>query len=155
MIYVIVSAVPSFDYDDYVLELTDYNCDETDHDHDIDFGDDDDDDDDLTLIPGMVVPPSMLDFTRDMIDKSHDQTVLATYLPRKLKADSDLLEIFKSIGGVRSAKLAINQKSGRNWGFGFVTFVTKEDAQKAIEKLNGRVLDGRTMKVDWVTPRKT
>jgi hypothetical protein len=117
MIYVIVSAVPSFDYDDYVLELTDYNCDETDHDHDIDFGDDDD----LTLIPGMVVPPSMLDFTRDMIDKSDDQTVLATYLPRKLKADSDLLEIFKSIGGVRSAKLAINQKSGRNWGFGFVT----------------------------------
>jgi RNA recognition motif-containing protein len=59
------------------------------------------------------------------------------------------------MGDVRSVNLAIDQESGLSWRFGFVTFFTKEDAHKAIQKLNGLVLDQCTMKVDWVTPRKT
>ncbi|MCI81498.1 eukaryotic translation initiation factor 3 subunit G-like, partial [Trifolium medium] len=66
-----------------------------------------------------------------------------------------MLELFKPIGYVHSAKLAIDHETSLGGGFGFVTFVTKEDAQKAIEERNGYVYgqDKCTMKVDWVTRR--
>ncbi|MCI29842.1 eukaryotic translation initiation factor 3 subunit G-like, partial [Trifolium medium] len=85
----------------------------------------------------MVVPPSLLDFTKEMIAKSDDKTVLATYLLREIEEDSHLLALFKPIGDVSSAKLAIAPKTGTSGAYGFVTFVTKEDAQTAIEELNG------------------
>ncbi|MCI48287.1 eukaryotic translation initiation factor 3 subunit G-like, partial [Trifolium medium] len=86
----------------------------------------------------MVVPPCLLDFTKDMIAKSDDKTVLASFLSREIKEDSHLLELFMPIGDVSRAKLAI-APTGTSGGYGFVTFVTKEDAQKAIGELNGRV----------------
>ncbi|CAJ2643557.1 unnamed protein product [Trifolium pratense] len=88
-----------------------------------------------TPIPGMVVPPFLLDFAKEMIAKSDDKTVLATHLSRQTKEDAHLLELFKPIGDVSSAKLAaIDHETGLGGGFGFVTFFTKEDAQKAIEE---------------------
>jgi translation initiation factor 3 subunit G len=106
----------------------------------------------------MLVPPCLFDFAKDMIAKSDDKTVLATELSRETTEDSHLLELFKHIGDVSSAKLAIDQETDLSGQFGFVTFVTKEDAQKAIEQLNGYVYrwDKSTMEVDWAsTLRKT
>ncbi|CAJ2678543.1 unnamed protein product [Trifolium pratense] len=76
-----------------------------------------------------------------MITKSDDKTVVATYLSHEINEDSHLLDLFKHIGDVSSARLAIDHKTGLGAGFGFVTFGTKEDAQKAIT----------TMDVNWVT----
>ncbi|KAK2392652.1 glycine-rich RNA-binding protein 4, mitochondrial [Trifolium repens] len=106
----------------------------------------------------MLVPPCLFDFAKEMIAKSDDKTVLATKLSRETTKDSHLLELFKHIGDVSSAKLAIDQETGLSGQFGFVTFVIKEDAQKAIEELNGYVYgwDKSTMQVDWTrTLRKT
>ncbi|KAL6515981.1 hypothetical protein OROGR_019286 [Orobanche gracilis] len=96
-------------------------------------------DETLTLIPGMRVPPCLFDFAKEMFANSDDKTVLATNLARATKSDSDLLELFKPIGDVRRARLAIDKETGISGRFGFVTFVTKKDAQKAIEELNGHV----------------
>jgi RNA recognition motif-containing protein len=103
----------------------------------------------------MLVPPCLFDFAKEMIAKSDDKTVLATELSRETTEDSHLLELFKHIGDVSSAKLAINQETGLSGQFGFVTFVTKED--EAIEELNGYVYgwDKSIMEVDWAAPRKT
>ncbi|MCI38368.1 eukaryotic translation initiation factor 3 subunit G-like, partial [Trifolium medium] len=108
-------------------------------------------DESLSLIPGMLVPPCLFDFAKEMIYKSDDKTVLATHLSRETTEDSHLLELFKSIGVVSSAKLAIDQETGLSGLFGFVTFVTKEDAKKAIDERNGYVYgigcDKSTMEV--------
>lgn len=55
----------------------------------------------------MLVPPCLFDFAKEMIAKSDDKTVLATKLSRETTKDSHLLELFKHIGDVSSAKLAI------------------------------------------------
>ncbi|MCH81374.1 eukaryotic translation initiation factor 3 subunit G-like [Trifolium medium] len=112
-------------------------------------------DESLSLIPGMVIPPCLFDFAKEMIAKSDDKTVLATYLSDELEEDSHLLQLFKSKVDVKRAKLAIDQETGFSGNFGFVTFATKEDAQKAIEEFDGHVhgWDKRTMGVDWATPR--
>ncbi|MCI82844.1 eukaryotic translation initiation factor 3 subunit G-like, partial [Trifolium medium] len=54
-----------------------------------------------------------------MIANSDDKTVLATHLSRQTKEDTHLLELFKPIGYVRSAKLAIDHETGLGGGFGF------------------------------------
>ncbi|MCI03099.1 eukaryotic translation initiation factor 3 subunit G-like [Trifolium medium] len=117
-----------------------------------------DDDESKLLIPHMFIPPCLIDFAKEMISKSDDKTVLATYISDDLKKDSDLLQLFKSKskGDVKSANLAIDQETGFSGNFGFVTFVTKEDAHKAIQELNGLVHGDKrtmTMSVDWAIPR--
>ncbi|PNX65813.1 eukaryotic translation initiation factor 3 subunit g-like protein [Trifolium pratense] len=91
-----------------------------------------------------------------MIAKSDDKTVVTTYLSHEINEDSHLLELFKLIGDVSSARLAIDHKTGLGAGFGFVTFGTKEDGHKAIKELNGCVhgWDEATMDVNWVTPQE-
>ena len=42
---------------------------------------------------------------------------------------------------------------GKSKGFGFVTFDTLEDAQKAVQTMNGKKILGRPMAVDWSLPK--
>ena len=49
--------------------------------------------------------------------------------------------------------VAIDQKTGVSRGFGFVNFVNKEDAERAIIKLNGYGYDNLILRVEWATPR--
>jgi len=42
---------------------------------------------------------------------------------------------------------------GRSRGFGFVTFASDADAQKAIDNLHEREFEGRTIKVDRASER--
>ena len=62
--------------------------------------------------------------------------------------DSGLHDAFQPFGEVREAKVITDRESGRSRGFGFVTFSNGEDAGKAIESMNGAMLDGRTLRVD-------
>jgi RNA recognition motif-containing protein len=48
----------------------------------------------------------------------------------------------------------MDRMSGRPRGFGFVTMSTPEEAQKAIEALNGAQLDGRALTVNIAKPRE-
>lgn len=66
--------------------------------------------------------------------------------------DDGLRTFFEQIGTVESASVAVDRYSGRSRGFGFVEMASAEDARKAIQQLNGKTLDGRTLTVDEARP---
>jgi polyadenylate-binding protein len=57
-----------------------------------------------------------------------------------------LHETFSSFGNILSCKVATNS-SGQSLGYGFVQYASEESAQKAIEKLNGMLLNGKQVYV--------
>lgn len=63
-----------------------------------------------------------------------------------------LKEAFSEIGTVESAVIIMDRMTNRSKGFGFVEMATEEEAQKAIEALNGKELDGRTVTVNEARP---
>ena len=68
--------------------------------------------------------------------------------------ENDLHDAFAAHGTVVEANLMMDRMSGRPRGFGFVTMGSPEEAQKAIEALNGKELDGRALTVNVARPRE-
>ncbi len=68
--------------------------------------------------------------------------------------DDGLRTFFEQAGTVESASVITDRDSGRSRGFGFVEMATDAEASKAIEDLNGQMLDGRTLTVNEARPRK-
>jgi RNA recognition motif-containing protein len=68
--------------------------------------------------------------------------------------DDGLRTFFEEAGTVESASVITERDSGRSRGFGFVEMTTEAEASKAIEELNGKMLDGRTLAVNEARPRK-
>lgn len=60
----------------------------------------------------------------------------------------ELRALFSEVGGVDSCQLIMGPDTGRSKGFGFIEMNSVESADAAKEKLNGQVLNGRTLKVD-------
>ncbi|KAH9312240.1 hypothetical protein KI387_027275, partial [Taxus chinensis] len=48
--------------------------------------------------------------------------------------------------------VAMDQNMGVSRGFGFVNFINREDAQRAINKLNGYGYDNLILRDEWATP---
>ncbi|HSV88639.1 MAG TPA: RNA-binding protein [Bacteroidales bacterium] len=74
-------------------------------------------------------------------------------LPFRLE-ESELKELFEEFGEVNSAKIITDKLTGRSKGFGFVEMPDDEEAQQAIEGLNGTDLKGRTIVVNKSEERK-
>src|ERR1700747_2116741 len=68
--------------------------------------------------------------------------------------ENDLQDAFAAHGTVVEANLMVDRVSGRPRGFGFITMSTPEEAQKAIQALNGASLDGRNLTVNLARPRE-
>ena len=68
--------------------------------------------------------------------------------------ENDLQDAFSAHGTVVEANLMMDRMSGRPRGFGFVTMSSEEEAQKAIEAMNGASLDGRNLTVNIARPRE-
>jgi RNA recognition motif-containing protein len=68
--------------------------------------------------------------------------------------ENSLQDAFAAHDTVTEANLMMDRMSGRPRGFGFVTMSTPEEAQKAIEALNGAQLDGRALTVNIARPRE-
>ena len=68
--------------------------------------------------------------------------------------ENDLQDAFAAHGTVVEANLMVDRTTGRPRGFGFVTMSTPEEAQKAIDALNGTALDGRNLTVNIARPRE-
>jgi len=62
-------------------------------------------------------------------------------------SEDSLKDFFSQAGAVESAFVITDKMSGRSRGFGFVEMSSDEEANKAIEMLNGKELDGRTITV--------
>ncbi|GBG59460.1 hypothetical protein CBR_g38484 [Chara braunii] len=62
--------------------------------------------------------------------------------------DENLTQTFTPFGNVISARVGVEKESGRNRGFGFVSFDNAASAEKAIQQLNGVTIGGRRLKVE-------
>ena len=67
--------------------------------------------------------------------------------------DQDLISLFEQAGAVANASVITDRETGRSKGFGFVEMNTNEDAQRAIEHLNGTILGNRTITVNEARER--
>ncbi len=67
--------------------------------------------------------------------------------------EEDLRELFAQAGNVETVRIITDQFTGRPRGFGFVEMATKEEAQKAVEQLNGRLFRDRNLVVDEARPQ--
>lgn len=66
--------------------------------------------------------------------------------------DEKLKELFAAHGKIEEATVIKDRFSGRSKGFGFVTFATKEEAEKAISAMNDKEVEGRNLKVSEAKP---
>jgi RNA recognition motif-containing protein len=69
-------------------------------------------------------------------------------------ADSDLQNLFVPHGTVQSAQVIMDRDTGRSKGFGFVEMDSNEQAQAAINALNGQEVNGRALTVNEARPRE-
>jgi RNA recognition motif-containing protein len=67
--------------------------------------------------------------------------------------EADLRESFEAYGAVDSVKIITDKFTGRSKGFGFVEMPSDEEAQKAIDELNGATVQGRTIVVNKSEPK--
>ncbi len=68
--------------------------------------------------------------------------------------ENDLQDAFAAHGTVTEANLMMDRATGRPRGFAFITMGTPEEAQKAIDALNGSSLGGRALTVNVAKPRE-
>ncbi len=66
--------------------------------------------------------------------------------------DDDLQQQFSAFGQVNSAKVMMERDTGRSKGFGFVEMGSAQEAQAAIEGLNGKNMGGRDLTVNIARP---
>ena len=66
--------------------------------------------------------------------------------------DGDLEQAFGQFGAVTSAKVMMERDTGRSKGFGFVEMSNAQEAQAAIEGMNGKNVGGRDLTVNIARP---
>ena len=69
-------------------------------------------------------------------------------------SDQELTDAFTAYGNVEKASIISDRDSGRSKGFGFVTMNDADEANKAIEAMNGTEMGGRNLKVNEARPRE-
>ena len=68
--------------------------------------------------------------------------------------ENDLQDAFAAHGTVVETNLMMDRTTGRPRGFGFITMSSPEEAEKAIQAMNGAQVDGRALTVNIARPRE-
>lgn len=68
--------------------------------------------------------------------------------------DDQLKDFFATAGTVVSATVIVDRDTNRSKGFGFVEMSSDAEAKAAVEQLNNKELDGRTIVVNEARPRE-
>jgi len=69
--------------------------------------------------------------------------------------DAGIRDAFGEFGEVEEVAIITDRDTGRSRGFAFVTMTDSGEAQAAIEAMNGKELDGRTLNVNEARPRNS
>jgi RNA recognition motif-containing protein len=69
-------------------------------------------------------------------------------------SNEDLQELFGQSGTVETVNIVEDRDTGRSRGFGFVEMSSAEEGKAAIEQLNGKEVDGRSLTVNEARPRE-
>ncbi|BFY99823.1 hypothetical protein BsWGS_02863 [Bradybaena similaris] len=88
------------------------------------------------------------DHSDDGVSKTN---LIVNYLPQTMSQD-EIRSLFASIGELESCKLIRDKPTGQSLGYGFVNYKRTEDAEKAINTLNGLRLQNKTIKVSLARP---
>jgi RNA recognition motif-containing protein len=67
--------------------------------------------------------------------------------------DGELEQLFAAFGTVQSAQVIMDRDTGRSKGFGFVEMGTDQEAQAAIQGLNGKEVGGHSLTVNEAKPK--
>jgi len=68
-------------------------------------------------------------------------------------SEEDLRQAFEAFGKIATASVIKDKYSGESRGFGFVEMPSKDEAQSAIDGLNGKELKGQSLNVNEARPR--
>lgn len=68
--------------------------------------------------------------------------------------EDSLSAVFAEFGEVSKVTIITDRETGRAKGFGFVTMNSDDEAKNAIEALNEKEIDGRTLRVNEAKPRE-
>jgi RNA recognition motif-containing protein len=68
--------------------------------------------------------------------------------------ENDLQDAFAAFGTVTEVNLMMDRATNRPRGFAFVSMASKDEADKAIQGMNGKQLDGRALTVNEARPRE-
>merc|ERR1712130_628127 len=63
--------------------------------------------------------------------------------------EQSLQSAFSSYGEVASVRVVTDRETGRSKGFGFVEYNSRDEAQAAVDGMNGQDLDGRQIRCDF------
>ena len=109
---------------------------------------------------GGYVPPSMragagagASMGDSMNRRREENSVRVSNLSEDTR-EQDLQELFRPFGPVTRIYVAFNRETGESRGFAFVNFVNKDDAQRAIDKLDGYGYDSLILRVEGAAPRE-
>lgn len=67
--------------------------------------------------------------------------------------EDDMKKAFSEAGNVVSASIISDRMTGRSRGFGFVEMASEAEAQAAIDRWDGKEMDGRTLSVSFARPQ--
>jgi len=106
---------------------------------------------------GSYVPPSMRGGAKGNEGESmrrgrDDNSIRVTNLSEDTR-EQDLQELFRPFGAISRIYVAFDRETGLSRGFAFINFVNREDAIRAINKLDGYGYDNLILRVEWATPR--
>lgn len=84
-------------------------------------------------------------------EQAQPPKLIVRNLPWTIKDSDQLAALFRSFGKVKYADLP--KRGNLQAGFGFVVLRGRKNAEKALEAVNGKEVDGRTLAVDWAVDK--
>lgn len=88
-----------------------------------------------------------------MNDRDDSNTIRVTNISENTRED-DLRDLFRGYGHISRCYLATDRNTGQARGFAFINFLRREDAQRAIDGVNGHGYDHLILQVEWAEERK-
>jgi translation initiation factor 3 subunit G len=108
--------------------------------------------------PGRYVPPSLRGKEggkaggKGDFSQQPEASLRITNLSEDCK-EGDLQDLFGQFGRLARVFIAKDMTTGQSRGFAFVTYHSRSDAERAIEKLNGHGYDNLILQVQFAKPR--
>jgi RNA recognition motif-containing protein len=70
-------------------------------------------------------------------------------------SETQLRDSFAAFGSVQTVQIIMDRDTGRSKGFAFIEMGSDQEAQAAIDGMNGKMLDGRSLAVNEARPKES